>query len=242
MKILIVSDIHANLTALEAVLEDAGEVDATWCLGDIVGYGPDPNECVERIRNLPNKICLQGNHDQATVNIIDTTSFNPEAQAAVYWTQKTLSEDAIDYLKALPSHIELENVTLAHGSPRKPVWEYVIDPYTATRNFEYFKTDYCFVGHSHIPLVFTLSENDKIAQVKACVPDEQFPLSKRTIINPGSVGQPRDENSKAAYALYDSEKQTWKSHRVAYEIKAVQKRMEKAGLPEMHIKRLTLGW
>ncbi len=242
MKILVISDIHANITALEAVLKNAGDVDAVWCLGDIVGYGPDPNECVETIRNLPNLVCLQGNHDQATVNIIDTASFNPEAQAAVYWTQKTLTESAKTYLKELPSHIQLEGVTLAHGSPRKPIWEYIIDPYTATKNFEYFETDYCFVGHSHIPLIFTLTENDRIARVNACTPNGEFTIPKRSIINPGSVGQPRDENPQAAYAIFDSENNTWDNHRVSYKVKEVQERMRKAGLSKMHIRRLELGW
>ncbi|MEA2007685.1 MAG: metallophosphoesterase family protein [Chloroflexota bacterium] len=242
MKILVISDIHANLTALEAVLKDAGDVDAVWCLGDIVGYGPDPNECVEIVRNLPNLVCLQGNHDQATVNIIDTSSFNPEAQASVHWTQKTLTETAKTYLEELPSRIQLEGVTLVHGSPRKPVWEYIIDPYTATKNFEYFETDYCFVGHTHIPLIFTLIENDNIARVNACTPNKQLVLPKRTIINPGSVGQPRDEDPRSAYAIFDSENNTWDNHRVAYKIKDVQERMRKAGLPKMHVRRLELGW
>ena len=242
MKILIISDIHANLTALEAVLEDAGDTDAVWCLGDIVGYGPDPNECVEIIRDLPNLVCLQGNHDRASVDLIDTVSFNPEAQVAIYWTQKTLTETTKTYLTELPNSIQVEGVTLAHGSPRQPVWEYIIDPYTATKNFDHFETDYCFVGHTHIPLIFTLFEGDKIARVNVCFRNEEFSIPKRAILNPGSVGQPRDEDPRSSYAIFDSENNTWSNHRAAYKVEAVQKRMRKVGLPKAHIQRLKFGW
>src|SRR3972149_1223330 len=120
MRILILSDIHANLTALETVLEEAGETDAVWCLGDLVGYGPDPNECVARVRALPHLICLVGNHDKAALAEIDVADFNPEAQVAVNWTRQALNESTQRYLRSLPERVAFENYTLVHGSPRKP--------------------------------------------------------------------------------------------------------------------------
>ena len=124
MQILIISDIHSNLTALDAVLADAGNVDAVWCLGDIVGYGPDPNECLQRIQQLPNLVCLIGNHDAAAAGLLDITSFNNEARTAILWTQSILSPTNIEYLHGLSAHTVIDSVSLAHGSPRQPFWEY----------------------------------------------------------------------------------------------------------------------
>jgi predicted phosphodiesterase len=120
MPILIISDIHANLTALEAVLEEAGQADAVWCLGDLVGYGPDPNECVTMVRELPNLACIIGNHDAATLNQIDSSSFNPEAREALRWTQDALSDSSVAFLRSLPERVKIDSVTLVHGSPRHP--------------------------------------------------------------------------------------------------------------------------
>src|SRR5512139_1594557 len=139
MPILIISDIHANLTALEAVLSEAGELEATWCLGDLIGYGPDPNQCIQRIRELPNLLCLIGNHDAAALDLIDVSSFNPEAQQAVLWTQRQLTPANADYLFSLTERIVTEQITLAHGSPRYPIWEYLLDTRTAALNFGYFE-------------------------------------------------------------------------------------------------------
>ncbi len=242
MRILIISDIHANLTALEAVLSDAGEFDAAWCLGDLVGYGPDPNECIEIVRQLPNLICLLGNHDAAALMQIDTDSFNPDARLAIQWTQGTLTPDATAFLQSLKEKIETDGVTMAHGSPRQPVWEYLMDTRTATINFEHFDTPYCLVGHTHLPVLYYLPDENLIARL--IVPDAsmQITLAPRAILNPGSVGQPRDRDPRAAYAIYTPELNTWEYRRVAYNITAVQKRMEAAGLPERHIQRLSSGW
>lgn len=242
MKILIISDIHANLTALEAVLKDAGDVEAIWCLGDIVGYGPDPNECIEVVRDLPHIVCLQGNHDKASTGGIDTSTFNPKAQTAIRWTQKMLTAASNAYLEELPSSLQVDGVTLAHGSPRQPIWEYIMDVYTATINFDYFETKTCFVGHTHFPVVFILAENEKSVNAKILSPGEQISISGRAILNPGSVGQPRDEDNRASYAIFDLEKNTWTNHRVPYDFEAVQARMKKAGLPKAHIQRLGFGW
>jgi len=240
MRILVISDIHANLTALDAVLTDAGEFDAAWCLGDLVGYGPDPNECIAKVRALPNLRCIIGNHDAAALDQIDTKTFNLEARQALEWTQKTLTESSISFLSSLQQKIEINNVTLTHGSPRHPVWEYLMDSQTAALNFDYFSTPYCFVGHTHLPVVYTREEKKLV--VYKPTPNNKITLSPRTIINPGSVGQPRDHDPRAAYVIYNPEENTWDYRRLTYNIPAVQTRMADAQLPERHIVRLQAGW
>ncbi|MEN6299155.1 MAG: metallophosphoesterase family protein [Anaerolineaceae bacterium] len=239
---LIISDIHANLTALEAVLSNVGEFDGAWCLGDLVGYGPDPDECINRIRQLPNLICLIGNHDAAVLSQIDTDAFNPEARQTITWTQNVISPDNIDFLKSLADKIRIDEVTLAHGSPRQPVWEYLLDTYSATRSFKYFETNYCFVGHTHLPSIFHMIDDKHAITLSIPNPNEKIELSPRAILNAGSVGQPRDRDTRAAYALYDTDAHTWEYRRTAYDIPSVQKRMEDAGLPIRHIQRLSAGW
>lgn len=242
MRILVISDIHANLTALEAVLQDAGEIDSVWCLGDLVGYGPDPNECIYRIRELPGLVCLLGNHDAAVIGRIDIDSFNSEAQKVVTWTRDVLIPENLEYLRQLPDRLVIDSVTLVHGSPRQPIWEYLLDTKTATQNFDCFDTPYCFVGHSHLPSIFHLGDGKRYA--KLIIPEAQLilELSPRAILNPGSVGQPRDRDPRAAYAIYDPDMQTWTYHRVEYRISEVQERMVSACLPRRHIIRLSAGW
>lgn len=242
MRILVISDIHANITALEAVLSAAGSIDSVWCLGDLVGYGPDPNECVECIRGLPGLQCIIGNHDMAALHQLDSDSFNPEARTAILWTQKMLSERSKLFLQHLPDRIEMPDVTLAHGSPRHPVWEYLLDTRTATLNFDFFDTPYCFVGHTHLPVMYTLQNPEYHASLSIPEANTTFPLPSRSIINPGSVGQPRDRDIRAAFAVYDTESREWEYRRVGYDIQAVQERMLQAGLPERHIQRLASGW
>jgi diadenosine tetraphosphatase ApaH/serine/threonine PP2A family protein phosphatase len=242
MRAIILSDIHANLTALEAVLAEAGNIDAAWCLGDLVGYGPDPNECVERIRSLPNLQCTIGNHDAASLKQIDVDAFNPEARLAIHWTQDALSDSSRAFLQDLPEVIELDNVTLAHGSPRHPVWEYLLDTRTATLNFDYFFTPLCFVGHTHLPVIYTLNDSKHMARLSIPEANQAITLPERAIVNPGSVGQPRDRDPRAAFALFDTETRLLDYRRVPYDFKAVQKRMADAGLPERHIQRLAAGW
>lgn len=242
MRILVISDIHANLTALETVVEEAGKVDAVWCLGDIVGYGPDPNECVELIRNLPNVACIIGNHDAGVVNHINVDSFNPEARYALVWTQSKLSQENLAFLRGLPQRLAIQDVTLAHGSPRQPVWEYVLNIQTATQNFDFFQTPLCFIGHTHLPVIYSYIDNEHLASLIIPDPNKSFSLYGRAIVNPGSVGQPRDRDPRAAFAIFHPEDFTWDYHRVPYNIKAVQLRMADAGLPERHINRLAAGW
>ncbi len=243
MKILILSDIHANLTALDAVLSDAGSFDATWCLGDVIGYGPDPNECVALVRELPALTCLTGNHDAAVLGEIDVEAFNYEARVGVMWTKRVLNGSNARFLRSQVPMTLLEEATLAHGSPRSPIWEYILDTATAAANFEHFKTPFCFVGHTHVPAIFKEQpEPSYNAGLLIPEPNSVIQLEPRMIVNPGSVGQPRDRDPRAAYALLDTE--TWQLdyRRVPYDVEAVQQRMREAGLPERHIQRLAAGW
>jgi diadenosine tetraphosphatase ApaH/serine/threonine PP2A family protein phosphatase len=242
MKTLIISDIHANLTALDTVLSDAGDVDEVWCLGDIVGYGPDPNECIERVQQLPGLVCLLGNHDAAVSGKIDVSAFNSEARMAVFWTQKEIKDENKEFLLALEAHTIVDSVYLAHGSPREPIWEYVMDTRTARSNFEHFDTPFCFVGHSHFPLKFQMRDDQYTADLSIPLVGTTTAMVPRAIYNPGSVGQPRDRDPRAAYAIYDSDRQTWTASRIEYDIPSVQARMWEAKLPERHIKRLGAGW
>jgi diadenosine tetraphosphatase ApaH/serine/threonine PP2A family protein phosphatase len=243
MRVLVISDIHANFTALEAVLREAGEMDETWCLGDLVGYGPDPNMVIEQVRSLPGLTCVLGNHDVAIVGRMEFAAFNGDARRSLTWTANVLSADNIEFLRSLPNTTCVRgNVTLAHGSPRDPIWEYVLNTLSARLNFEHFITPYCFVGHSHIQGMFQLDEKkDRVSMAMARV-GQPVQLTPRAIVNPGSVGQPRDRDPRAAYALYDTDAGTWEARRVAYDIAAVQTRVRQAGLPEKHAVRLAEGW
>jgi len=247
VRTLIISDIHANLIALEAVLTDAehsntGKYDAVWCLGDLVGYGPNPNECVERIVQLPNLQCVLGNHDAAAVGSIAVDAFNPDARKTVLWAQDKLTPANKEYLKNLPERLNLEHITLVHGSPFRPVWEYLLDTRTATISFEFFDTPYCFVGHTHLPVLYHLPDTTNTAQLRVPEKISQMTLAPRSILNPGSVGQPRDRDPRSAYAILDLEDYTWEWHRVEYDIESVQEQMRLENLPERHIARLTAGW
>jgi diadenosine tetraphosphatase ApaH/serine/threonine PP2A family protein phosphatase len=242
MRILIISDIHANITALEAVLADAGEFEAAWCLGDLVGYGPDPNECIERIAQLPGVQCIMGNHDAAAVGVIEVEAFNPDARKTVLWTQEKLTPANHEYLRSLPERINLEFITLVHGSPYKPIWEYLLDTRSATVSFECFDTPYCFVGHTHLPVLYYLPDDRLTAQLIVPEHVSLMTLAPRGILNPGSVGQPRDHDPRAAYAILNMDDFIWEWRRVEYDIQSVQERMSKENLPERHIVRLTAGW
>ncbi|MDO8970918.1 MAG: metallophosphoesterase family protein [Saprospiraceae bacterium] len=242
MRILVISDIHSNLTALNAVLADAGSIDAAWCLGDTVGYGPDPNECIDRLRGLSNLTCLIGNHDAACVQLIDLNAFNREAKLSARWTQTVLLPENREYLIQLPERVKIEGITLTHGSPRSPVWEYLLDPLSAFENLVHFQTDLCFIGHTHIPLFFhqDLETGKMVGEI---IPHDTRPkIEGRMYLNPGSVGQPRDHDSRAAYAIFDSEKMEWHSLRISYDIEDVQERMRQASLPSRLIHRLAEGW
>jgi len=243
MRILVISDIHANRTALEAVLADAGQVDSTWCLGDLVGYGPDPDECVKRMRDIPNLICIKGNHDVAALNSSSLAVFNADARRSLLWTRSQLSEASLAFLETLPEVLQQRGeVSLVHGSPRDPVWEYILNTVTARFNFSAFNTRLCFVGHSHIQSLYELDEEKDLVGLKIPPPGKPYNLTNRAILNPGSVGQPRDRNPLAAYAIYDPMTHSWEPRRVAYDIPSVQRRIRAAGLPDKHADRLAEGW
>jgi predicted phosphodiesterase len=243
MRILVISDIHANYNALEAVLKDAGEVDETWCLGDIVGYGPDPNAVVEEVRDIKNLTCLLGNHDVAVIGRIPFESFNGDARRALEYHERVLSASNMDFLRSLPSNLKVrENASLVHGSPRDSVWEYVLNTLSARLNFDHFTTPWCMVGHSHIQCMFHFDEASDRVSLKPIKAGERIALQPRLIMNPGSVGQPRDRDPRSAYAIYDSEAKTWEPRRVTYNIAEVQQRIREVGLPEKHAVRIAEGW
>jgi len=243
MRILVISDIHANYNALEAVLKDAGKTDEVWCLGDLVGYGPDPNICIERIREIPMLTCLLGNHDVAAIGRMPFESFNGDARRSLLWQERVLEPNNTDFLRSLPENPKIRNgVTMAHGSPRDPVWEYIINTLSARLNFDYFDTNWCFVGHSHIQCIFHLDEARDRITLESPRPGEPIALNGRAILNPGSVGQPRDRDPRAAYAIFDPEARTWEARRVEYDIAEVQERIRQANLPEKHAVRLSEGW
>ena len=242
MRVLVISDIHSNLTALEAVIDAAGPHDAVWCLGDLVGYGPDPNECVEQVRSFPELLCLIGNHDQAALDKIPLSRFNRDAGDVAAWTQQVLTEKSKNFLHSLPNKIIFDHFTLVHGSPDQPVWEYILDTHTADRSFDIFKTEYCLVGHTHLPLIFHRPSEETITVSLPVDWEEAMPLVERMILNPGSVGQPRDRDPRASYAILDLEANTWEMKRISYDISQVQSRIMEAGLPERQALRLMAGW
>jgi predicted phosphodiesterase len=243
MRVLIISDIHANYTALEAVLKDAGRVDETWCLGDLVGYGPDPNATVEEIRDIPNLTCILGNHDMAVIGRMPLEAFNGEARRSLAYHEKVISASNISFMRSLSANVKVRGeATLAHGSPRDPLWEYIINGLTARLNFDHFNTPWCFVGHSHVQCIFALNEQNDRVTLDQTQPDHTISLHSRLILNPGSVGQPRDRNPKSAYAIYDTEARTWTPRRAEYNIVEVQDRIRAAGLPEKHAVRIAEGW
>ena len=243
MRILIISDIHANLTAFETVLNDAqGQWDYVWCLGDVVGYGPDPNECVDLLKTMPH-LCLAGNHDWAALGRLDISTFNPDARKAVTWTSETLTPENTAYLEALATTFVIGDYTLAHGSPREPVWEYILEPIIAAINFDHFETSYCLVGHTHQPVIYErVNEEGETHAIAPAYGQIRHLNGRRQIINPGSVGQPRDADPRAAYAMLNLETGSWEHRRIPYDIASVQKRMRSFDMPERLVARLEHGW
>ncbi len=241
MRYAILADIHSNLEAFEAVLDDAnkrGGFDKIWCLGDVVGYGPDPHDCIKRLCQFEH-VSIAGNHDWAAIGKMDTSEFNPVAAVAAHWTTGQLTVEDRDYLLGLPPTLREDGFTLAHGSPREPIWEYLLSTEAAQDNFAYFETAYCLVGHSHIPLIFELAAGKAVFRefTRANLKLKE----KRMIINPGGVGQPRDGDPRASYAIYDAEAHTVGHYRVEYDIPATQKKMAERKLPTPLIVRLSLG-
>jgi predicted phosphodiesterase len=244
MRILIVSDVHANLVALETVLRSAGKFDRIWCLGDIVGYGPEPNACIQTLRSYE-LVCVVGNHDWAVLDKLDLEEFNPDARRAAIWTRDQLGVQNLDWLHSLPEHIPAQagQFTLVHGSPRYPIWEYVLTPALARINFDYFDTQICLMGHTHVPVLYRYRPAELTATAEPLPEDIPVMLnSDRVMINPGSVGQPRDGDPRAAFAILDLDAMTLTHHRVEYNIGATQSKMHQAQLPARLITRLSYGW
>jgi len=242
VKVLLVSDVHANLVALEAVLTAAPSVDAIWNLGDTVGYGPRPHECLELLSGLGAAPVLAGNHDLACIGAVDLAEFNPVAQAACRWTAGRLGPEDRAHLAALPSSTTEDGVTLAHASPRDPVWEYVASASIAAANFPLFETRVCFVGHTHRPLRATLDPGTRSVDVYPLGDQETVDLlAGRHLLNPGSVGQPRDGDPRAAFAVLDTDRGTLTARRAAYDVRRTQAQMAAAGLPPVLAARLSRG-
>lgn len=243
MRVLLLSDIHANEVALEAVLAAAGDVAATVCLGDLVGYGPNPNEVIERVRDLAPIACLAGNHDLAALGSVSVDMFNTEAAKAARWTGEQLTPENRAWLEALLPEGRVADAHLAHASPRDPVWEYLELPEQGPPNFESFDGHLCFVGHTHVPRLFEHTNGRRFTPAHALAEDAAIVLRRdvRMILNPGSVGQPRDGDWRAAFAIWNLEMATFELHRVEYEVEETQRRIEHAGLPPVLGYRLTLG-
>lgn len=242
MRYIVVSDIHCNAPALEAVLRDAPHFDAVLCLGDIVGYGPDPNVCVERVQDYQ-LTCLAGNHDWGAVGKADLRVFNRDAREALLWTEEELTKVNREFLRNLPAKASLnDRILLAHGSPRDPVWEYLVDATSASQSFRNHDFDLLLVGHSHLPLTFEWSPDEQRARPLPTKLDTPVEMEgRRLIVNPGSVGQPRDGNPRSSYGLLDLDAQTFTFHRTAYPIEITQERMRAKGLPPRLIDRLEVG-
>ncbi|HUE75588.1 MAG TPA: metallophosphoesterase family protein [Chloroflexota bacterium] len=241
MRVIVIADIHANLIALDSVLADAGAFDVIWCLGDLVGYGPDPNECVERICGMSH-LCIPGNHDYAAIGLISVADFNAEARRAAEWTGSALTEDSRSFLQDLPLTLTEGDFTLAHGSPRSPIWEYVLTVEQAQANLSAFSTDYCLIGHSHVPLLFGGPADAGPPPRPWPAPTDPVTLTgRRWLINPGSVGQPRDGDPRAAYLEIDTESASIMFRRVEYDVIETQRRIRKCGLPESLAVRLQFG-
>jgi len=240
----VVSDIHANLDALDAVLERLQGVDRYLCPGDIVGYGPDPAECLARVRSL-DCVSVLGNHDAAVCGMMDTGWFNPDARAAVFWTRDALSEPDVRSLSLLPITHKADEFAMVHGSLAGPEdFPYILSPGEARPCFEEMgESALCIVGHSHVSEVYVQHPGvfgvDQIEMPMGGKLDLRPGL--RYIVNCGSVGQPRDGNPDASCAILDTEAMTIEIARVPYDIPAVQNKMRRAGLPRFLINRLEFG-
>jgi predicted phosphodiesterase len=241
MRYLIISDVHSNYPALQTVLSDAAPFDAILFLGDLVGYGPNPNECIERLQEFP-LTAIVGNHDWGVIGRADLYVFNSDARQALLWTQREIYPDNRSLLADLPTTVRIDDIMLAHGSPQEPIWEYLVDSYAATESFMTHDFQLAMVGHTHLPLIFEWQASEEEAHL--ILPELETPIEigeRRLIINPGSVGQPRDGDPRASYVTLDTEEQTFEFHRVPYAVEITQERMRARGLPPRLIERLERG-
>lgn len=239
MRVVVLSDVHANLHALEAVLEAVAPFDALWVLGDSVGYGPRPDEVIDRLADA-GAIGVRGNHDAAAIGELPTHDFNALAREALEWTSRTIAPQTRDWLAALPERRVEEGFTLVHGSPRDPLWEYLLSVPAARLSFAALDTPDCLVGHTHLPLVFR--EDDGHVQVLAPSDGSRLELDeRRCILNPGSTGQPRDGDPRACAMLLDTTGRVVEWRRIPYPIERTQAEMRQARLPDPLIRRLEQG-
>jgi predicted phosphodiesterase len=239
VRVAVLSDIHANLAALDAVIASVGSVDAVWHLGDVVGYGPEPDGVVERLIDI-GSIGVRGNHDAAAVGGNEIEWFNPDARAAMEWTRRRISDTTKAWLAGLPPRHAEGTFGLVHGSPREPLWEYIVSVPIARANLAALTTPIGLFGHTHLPMVF--AERDGIVEQIEPADGSRFTLAGgRALVNPGSVGQPRDGIVTASYLVIDTDagQCTWR--RTPYDIGAVQGAMRDAGLPTRLVERLAFG-
>jgi predicted phosphodiesterase len=239
MRIAVLSDIHSNLLALDAVLATIGPVDAVWHLGDVVGYGPDPDGVVDRLRSI-GAIGVKGNHDAAAVGGSEIEWFNPDARRAMEWTRTTINRATSAWLVALPQAISSGEWTLVHGSPREPLWEYVTSVPVARANLAVLESRVGLHGHTHLPVAFV----DDDGRIEVVSPGDGSVLElrgRRALVNPGSVGQPRDGDPRSSYLILDTDADTVSWHRTEYDIAAVQASMQGTGLPASLAARLSVG-
>ncbi|MEZ5358329.1 MAG: metallophosphoesterase family protein [Candidatus Zixiibacteriota bacterium] len=242
MKLAVLSDVHANLEALKAVVRDieSKAVEKVFFLGDAVGYGANPNECVEIIDSLC-EIKLLGNHDYVALGLESSRNFNPMAQKSIKWTQEQLTDDTVARLSDFEMEGSYLDFYMVHATPDNPLeWNYILGTQDAYDNFDHFSQRFCLVGHSHLPCVFRQEPGGNIS---ASASNEPFLAEKkvRYIINVGSVGQPRDGIKDACYLLIDTDEKRFEFIRVAYELDKAQEKMQNAQLPEYLITRLASG-
>jgi predicted phosphodiesterase len=244
------SDVHSNLEALNVVLDFFEELDVEGyiCCGDLVGYGGNPNECLDRIRALKSLSIIGGNHDLAAIGVLQLDWFNQYARAAVLWTQTVMTPENKQFLQALTARLETPEFTLAHGTPRNPPEEYLLSPAQFRENVPLVRRWPLFVGHSHMPLLFRYAEGnaEKVEALFLEDRDEVLPRDSKggfgpVALNPGSVGQPRDQDRRASCAVFDSEKGTFRVFRLPYDVPGAQSKIRAAGLPEYLALRLDYG-
>ena len=243
MRIAIVSDIHSNYVALETVLAAIGSFDQLWNLGDTIGYGPQPNQCMATMRERAT-VMVAGNHDLACIDKVDLTDFNADARIANIWNGQQLeAEHRAALADAPPIQAIDEHFLVVHGSPREPVWEYLLTRDQSRENFEVFEQQVCFMGHSHVPLIFRRLRDGTCPNptIPANGDTLAFEPGIRYFVNPGSVGQPRNQDPRAAYAILDTEAATVRFMRVEYDIAKTQRQMREAHLPTALIRRLDYG-
>ncbi len=241
MRHLLFSDVHGNLEALEALLAKIYQEkpDKAYFLGDAVGYGANPSECLQGIIQIAD-FYLLGNHDAAMANLLSLTYFNPAAKEALLWTQNQLLPEEKSFLKSWPLILQFPEFCLVHSSPLNPSqWDYLLTEKQAEKNFGSFSSPLCFIGHTHSPEIIKMDFKCNVKKIVKLTVD--LKENYRYIINVGSVGQPRDYNPKAAYCLYDDNKNTIQIQRIEYNIEKAQRKILQAGLPPILADRLSMG-